>query len=507
MLIESRQVTFDGELPKTLGPVVVRWMERNLLHGPGDLAGRPLKIDPFWKRVLYRLYELRPDGRRLVRRALIGTPKGCAKSEIEAAIGLAELAGPVVLRDGRPSLRVAPDVPVAAVSWEQADLVFGAARAMCEPLAELLDVYDTEILRDGEAGRLYRVAAAAGSNDGRRPTCLLVDEFHEWVGRSKERVHEVLVGGLAKRDESLEVMITTAGADLDTPAGRLFEHGLKVAQGEISDPEFLFVWSTTPEEAPIGTDEQLRAALADAYPVSFVDVDWIVSQYRHGGIPEHQLRRYFLNQWVAAAGDWLPPGSWEDLTLDRGPARDGERIVIGFDGSYRRDCTAIYCWTVDDERPHGWLAGLWERPDTKTDWKVPRHEVDARLTDLFNRYEVVELVCDPYRWRAELDDWEARWGDAVLEFDTASRKRMAEACETAYAAITQRDVTHAPDPEVARHLRNCAIRDTRWGPVITKESRGSTRFIDAAVAMVIGLHRTLWIRSNRKEPDALTQIV
>ena len=508
MILESPQTLVDGDLPQTLGPVVVQWMERALVHGPGDLAGRPLRLAPFWKKVLYRLYELDASGRRIVKRALVGTPKGCSKSEVAAGVALAELAGPVLLTDGRPSLRTDPDVPVAAASWEQADLVYGAARSMCKPIATHLEVFDTEILRTDAPGRLYRVAAAAGTNDGRRPTCVIADELHEWVG-NKGRVHLVLANGLAKRDQSLELAITTAGADLDTTAGAMYEYGVKVASGEIDDPSFLFVWSTAPEACPLATPEQVRAAVEDAYPVGFVDLDAITSRFLVDRIPEYEFRRYFLNQWVAASGDWLPAGSWDDLTIDAGPPPDGTAVVVGFDGSYNRDATAMYGWTVDGERPHGWLIGLWERPDDAPQtWRVPRSEVEARLVDTFDRFDVVELVCDPYRWTTELEQWEARWGETVVEFPTASRRRMAEACQTAYAAIVQGDVTHSDDPEVSRHIRNAAVKETAAGPIIVKEYRSSPRRIDAAVAMIIGLHRCMWRRSQPEEEpvDALGQI-
>lgn len=32
-------------LDRTLGPVVVGWIERNLVHGPGDVQGEPIELD------------------------------------------------------------------------------------------------------------------------------------------------------------------------------------------------------------------------------------------------------------------------------------------------------------------------------------------------------------------------------------------------------------------------------------------------------------------------------
>ena len=67
---------------------------------------------------------------------LIGLPKGQGKTPLAAAIACAEFAGPVVFdgwrSDGYPQgvARLSPDIPVAAVSYEQADNVFKHVRAM-----------------------------------------------------------------------------------------------------------------------------------------------------------------------------------------------------------------------------------------------------------------------------------------------------------------------------------------------------------------------------------------
>src|SRR5215210_6938849 len=164
------------------GRRVCKWVERFLVHGEGDHYGTPFILTDDQARFVFCCYERRADGRRRYRRVLRGRPKGSGKTALAAAIALAELGGPV----GPTS----PVIPVAAASFEQADLVFGTARAMVSegPLEPFFELYDTEILRRDGPGRMYRVAAAAGTNDGARPTFLVADEVHEWTG-NKERVH------------------------------------------------------------------------------------------------------------------------------------------------------------------------------------------------------------------------------------------------------------------------------------------------------------------------------
>src|SRR4030095_4730778 len=115
---------------------------------------------------------------------------------------------------------------------EQADECFSAARTMITqgPLKEYLDVFDTEILPKHGPGRAYRVAAAAGTNDGKRPTFLVADELHEWVG-NKERVYLVLSNGRAKRNDAWELAISTAGWDTTSLLGTLYSHGRRIEAG------------------------------------------------------------------------------------------------------------------------------------------------------------------------------------------------------------------------------------------------------------------------------------
>ncbi|HEY7822406.1 MAG TPA: hypothetical protein VIG24_06220 [Acidimicrobiia bacterium] len=60
----------------TLGPQVAAWIETFCVHGPGDVLGQPVELTDEEKRLLAWAYELDDDGNRIVRRSLVGLPKG-----------------------------------------------------------------------------------------------------------------------------------------------------------------------------------------------------------------------------------------------------------------------------------------------------------------------------------------------------------------------------------------------------------------------------------------------
>src|SRR5438105_9016174 len=116
-----------SDLKPSLGKFVCRFIEKFLVHGEGDFLGQPFRLDPWQKQFVYRLYEFDlATLERIVRRACLILPKGSGKTELVAAIGLAELCGPVTMTETGPAPRLSPNIPCAAASYEQADRLFDA---------------------------------------------------------------------------------------------------------------------------------------------------------------------------------------------------------------------------------------------------------------------------------------------------------------------------------------------------------------------------------------------
>jgi len=473
----------------TLGPWVIAWIERNVVHGQGDKAGSPFLLDPFQKKIVNDCYAIDGEGRRMYDRVVLGLPKGNGKTPLAAAISLAELDGPVVFdgwdASGKPKAkrRVSPDIPVAAASFEQADLLFGDCRDGVKggPLTERLEVYDTEILpRHNRPGTLYKVAAVAGTNDGRRPTFFPADEVHEWEGK-KERVHLVISNGRAKRADAWELSISTAGWDGESLLARLYNLGKSK-----KDPRLLLIWYEADPSLDLEDPEQRAEAIRQANPAvgSFLSLEKIEARYHE--IPEHEFRRYYLNQWTSVPEQWIPPEVYDAAADTERVVEDGEEIVLGFDGSYTRDSTALIGCTK--KKPHMFVVGLWERPAKTKEWIVPKHEVVSAIEAACAKYNVVQVPCD--------DTFGAIWQDTLVglsekgvpcgEWPTRSPSRMSPACGLLWGALKDKSVTHDGDPRLRNHFMNCRTKTDRFGPRIVKDGgKNSEKHIDAAVAAVV----------------------
>lgn len=517
----------DGSLPPTLGPVFIAWAETMLVHGEGDLLGQPYRVPGWGRRAAFRILEFDPGllvkvgsvtaCAYIVRRALIICPKGSAKTEFIAALMLFLLAGPSMPTPDGPVMRTSPNIPVAAGSWDQANKLFGdAAKNMATgtndspaPLAEFVDCFDAEIQLKESGGKLYRVAAVAGTNDGGLPTAGAADEIHEWNGK-KRRVHLVLFQGLDKRTNGLELNITTPDdADPESLLGEMAAYGHKVAAGEVADPGFYLLHFAADPAMPL-TDETgefvpelVVAAVDAAHPAEWITPSQIARKLLVDNLPLHEFRRYWLGQFARGGGHWLPEGTFEARRHPDGLTAppDGTEVVLAFDGSYRRDSTTIWGCTLEG---HLFEVGAWERPDDAGPrWKVPRGEVKVAMSAAMERWQVVELAPDPPGWADEIEGWEEEFGDVVVEFPTNQYARMVPACTRFYAATAGGDedeallpMTHDGSLVLARHLRNAVTKTKPGGDVITKESLDSPRKIDAAIAAVVAYDRACWHANN-----------
>lgn len=460
----------------TYGALAVAWMEANLVHGEGDLFGKPFRCTDDQRQFLDKLLHYDPaTGRLIVRRALLGRAKGWGKTEFVAAVVLFFLAGPLA--------PTAPNIPIAAASFEQADLLFGTAKVMATegPLRPYLEAFDTEILIKGQPGRAHRVAAAAGTNDGGRPTLFAADELHEWQG-NKARVFLVITNSIAKRRDGLVLGISTAGSQESTLLREMYDYGKTVNAGEIDDPAFLMDWAEADQALNPHDGPDVRADMArqaNPHVDLFGTLEFIERRWHE--TPEHEWRRYFANQWWAPPLDcWLPPGAWDACT---GTAELDPDLptYVGVDMALKHDSIAVVCAQPKPDGATALTSRIWYPSGDMIDVAA----VEAHLRELHRHYNVVEFAYDPAffeRSAQALDDD----GLPMVEFPQ-SAARMVPACQTAYEMICGGQVVHDGSPSFTDQVLSASPRQTDTGWRLSKGK--SKRKIDAAIAMVMALSR------------------
>jgi phage terminase large subunit-like protein len=503
-----------GALWPTEGPTAVRWIQDNCICGEGDYYGQLIKLRPDQKAFLYRWYEHCPAcGQWHYDEALRGAATGDGKTQFIASIVVLEFAGP-------SQIAVAsPNIPIAAASFEQADLLFSAVATMCggrdqadraSPLCGFFEVYDTEIkFSDNRPGRIFRVAAVAGTNEGGLPSLFVCDELHEWgepvregqTGARKARVKTVIGKSTKKRRTARGcgrvISLSTAGFDIDNSLlGDLVKLGRRVLHDPAVAPRFLCDW----REAPEGLDYRradhrelaVRAASAAA------DVLWSVADrvnaWGKPDYPPHEWIRYFANRWVDVAEDsWLKdhPAAWSDCRGEWEPD-DANPWLLAVDMALKHDSVAVdRCERLPDGRvavtTRIWRAG-------EHGGRIPHDDVWTYIRQRAGGLGFRGVVYDPRYFEVPARMLEEHSIRAV-EFDQ-SPQRMVPAAGLVYKLILERLVVHDGDPELTAHVRAAvAVPQERGGFTLRKgRSKGH---IDAAVAMCMGV----WVLHEVPEPE------
>lgn len=496
----------------TLGPQVCDFIEERLVHGPGDLRGQPVVLDPEKRALVYRMYEVYPKGhpqagRRRFRRAALSLRKGSAKTEFAALIAAVELhpEGPVRCdgfdAKGQPvGVGVTdPYIPLVAYTAEQSDeLAYGALMVILQysSVADDFDIGLERIMRVGGDGKAVSLSNSPDARDGARTTFQVCDETHRWTLPRLRQAHRTMLANLPKRklSDAWSLEVTTAPSPGEgSVAEDTMAYARQVSDGQVSDSRLFFFHRQASDEHDLTTAAGVRAAVIEASgPVAeWSDIDGIVEQWDDPTADRAYLERVWLNRLVRASERAFDVLAWDGLAVDPYVPPAGAVITLGFDGARFRDSVALVGCEV--ETGYEWVLGLWEKPEGVEQWEAPALEIDALVRQAFEQWSVCRMYCDPPYWESAVAEWAGRFGDKVVfEWWTNRSKTMAYALRSFASAIAAGDICHGGDKNLRRHLGNAVKRfllqrDDEDRPLwnIYKERADSPHKIDAAMAAVL----------------------
>lgn len=452
---------------------IAKFAEQYLTIPKGAGAGGPFKLRTWQKNeIVKRLY---PSTGRRPRQGLVSMPRGNGKTGLAAVLGMYGLLADEI--EGAQVLIVASDE-------RQARLTFNAARRMVELNPELssrVQIFRDRLYVPATDSMLMPLPAEPAALQGYDPTLVIVDELHVVT----EPVFDAMTMASGKRPESLVLAISTPADNVESVMWRLVEYGRRNPE----DKSFVLVEYAAPENCALDDREAWKIANPALGQFKFEDAMAATLKTTR----EAAYRRYQLGQWVGQADSWIPWGEFEQCAdEDRGTPEPGEKIVLAFDGSASGDSTALVGCTLDG---HLFVVASWQAPADNQRWRVPRNEVTEMVASAYERWEVQELAADPWGWRSELEEWEARHNN-VVQWNTAYASRMAPATDRFYAAVMGRELTHDNTPALVEHIGHCVAKSTAMGDLVTKDKKNSTRKIDLAVAAIVAYDRAAWHLAN-----------
>lgn len=407
-------------------------------------------------------------------------PRGSGKTTFNAAIALYTF---FTWGEGA-------NVDVFAVDERQAGLAFSAAKRMVELSEDLSSrcyVYADKLVLPLTDSTFQVMPASPAAAEGRDSVLTICDE----AGVINRDLFEVVQLAAGKRERSVLVAIGTPGPRLDDQVLlSLRDHHL--AHPEDMSLRFREFSAAGFEDHPV--DCQHCWELANPALDDFLHRDAL-----HALLPpktrESTFRRARLCQLpIDSDGAFLPAGVWDGLSTGV-PIRDGAEVVIALDGSFSDDTTALLLGTVGAE-PHFDVLQVWD-PKGDPDYRVPVAEVEQAIRDACKRWQVVEIIADPFRWTRTLQIL-ADEKLPVVEFPH-SPSRLTAATGDLYAAAVNGKMTHSGDPVLAAHVGAAVIREDSRGIRLDKASRSkSARKIDLAACLVMAHSRATWRATHKK---------
>lgn len=360
---------------------------RQYLKLTGDFEGLPFVVLEWFAEVLDAVYGWRwrdgpRKGQRRFRIVYIDGPKRLGKSPCLAGWGIYHLFFERYVR---------PYIISASATYKQAVIVFRAAKDMLELSPRLVaraKVLDKAI-RVPHAGGLWEIASSLNkAPSGYAPSMTLFDELHEVPGNAGAGLDKAERNAKKRRD-SLFVVATNTGDDMESPWGVWRERAEKVLSGEKEELDFLPAIFAAAKEADISSPETWKAANpAIGTIASLADYQSDYEKTIGNKGQELAFRRLGLGQVVQDEHAWIDYERWKKCLVDEIPEdvkRESE-LYLGFDLGPIRDITGNAFAFVHRPTNHVWV------------------EVDQLLPlAAAKEYEESHLV--PYsRWSTTVDD-------------------------------------------------------------------------------------------------------
>ncbi|MCX8962740.1 terminase large subunit [Erwinia psidii] len=342
--LNDPRFTFDTE-------TVERFMAFSAFcpHVKGPLRGQPVKLEP-WQQFSFACllgFRVKATGRRKYRSAYIQVPRKNAKSTVAAILALWFL----VMEKGQQ------DIYTAAVSRDQARIVFDDARQMCllsAPLKSRLTIQQHKMIYTKSNSLLKPLAAKAATIEGTNPGLAIVDEYHLHPDNG---VYSALELGMGARPEGLLFAITTAGSNTVSACKQHYDYCCRILAGEeINDSLFALIYELDDESE---IDSPSLWVKANPNLNISVDGDALADTIQKArGIPSQwvEMLTKRFNIWCQGATPWMGAGAWSACKSDYGEEDlQGMACYAGLDLSSTSDISSV-CYAFPFEREIRFLA-------------------------------------------------------------------------------------------------------------------------------------------------------
>lgn len=356
------------------------------------------------------------------------------------------------------------------------------------------------------------LASDTSTLDGYAGTTIILDEY---AAAKDRKVYDVLKSGQAQEPNSLLLIISTSGLDLNVPMYSEYKMLSDVLAGKKqADRYFIAIWELDDREEVHKPETWIKANPIFEIPAIKKRMQPKIQDDVNLGIAQDDLIPVLtksLNMWLQAADDsYISVDDWDKTEIDT-PDTTGRDVYIGFDMSKTNDLTAISwlvpidgCFYVDSHSFVGTKYGLDKK--IKLDgfnYRIGEKRGECSITTLdsgvidtdevFNylvnlidkhRFNVKAICYDPWNFNSILTRCERELPNVpmievrqgTLTLNTPTREFRDN--------LFKKKIIHGDNQLLRYSMINARIKEDNNGWQLQKHSRNSNNRIDPAAALM-----------------------
>jgi phage terminase large subunit-like protein len=453
----SEDFPTDGD--KLIELVKVAWKSPELPDG--------LTLDEWQEWLLRHLLERYPDGHPNAgelryRQIVVSMGRQNGKSLLAAILGVYGML--IHQRSGASVISLASSIDQARIIYNRVLFVIQSNPFLSKRFKKASESRGI-VTADG-TGRYDVKPAKEGALQGIPISLCLFDELH----LAKKGMWSAAVLGTAQRQDGIVIGITTAGDQNSETLLDLYKTGQSAASGDKELERFGFFCWEAPQHAKVDDPDALKAA-NPSISAGRLSLDNVLSDLKT--IPEHEARRYRLNQFISGtASSWIPSDTFRKAGDKLSIPQEGGVFAVDISKNWEH-ATIAFANQVGEEH-HTELVRTFVQPNET--------QLFNALVELHHRYAPRAIALDD-RGLTNLGKRLKMAGFPVWQLWT---KEISAACSVVYSMFANGEAKHNNDPLlIVQSPRGIAKYSGESWFISRKESLGE---IDALMATVMSLY-------------------
>ena len=490
----------DFYFDKEAASKAIGFIETFCTHTKGELAGKPLLLEDWQKKIIGDLFGWKQEnGLRKFRTAYIQIGRKNGKSTLCAAIGLYMLFA---------DKERGSEIFSAAGDRSQAGIVFEIAKQMIINNLELTKrskTFRNSITNESKGNFYQAISSDSKTKHGLNANCIIFDELHTQPNRD---LWDTLLTSTGSRRQPLCISISTAGYDRNSICWEIYNYAKQVQEGILEDDSFYSCIYEAEIDDDI-TDEKNWIKANPNYGISLRKEYMKRESQRAMDVPSYQntFKRLMLNIWTDSQTAWITHKEWDkckgEIDLEKLKGKD---CWAGLDLASTRDISALVLLFKEDDNfiilPHFFIPEdnakkrserdkvdyvTWEKQGyiTFTSGDVADYNfIKKKIMELGLEYNIQSLGYD--RWNASQLVIDLQNEGANMSPFGQGFLSMSAPTKELEKLILGEKIIHDGNPVLGWMLSNIALQEDPAGNIKPNKAK-STEKIDGLVALIMSL--------------------